>query len=155
MTQYLKLVHTDTIGGGSSTTTIDLLGGTLQLRENGWETIDNKREETIFETIDLLAVADDATTLAAKATIDEILEIAEQYASNNLRSDPVWLYFQADGEAAKRALVLSGSSVLTTEGCLGTLLGVDRTILRVVIERPPYWEDEETNIITLSHLENN
>ena len=152
MTQYLKLVHTDTIGGGSSTTTIDLLGGTLQLRENGWETVDNKWEETIFETIDLLADSTDATILTAKATLDEIFEIAEQYASNNLRSDPVWLYFQADGEAAKRALVLSGSSVLTTEGCLGPLLGMDRTILRVVIERVPYWENEDTLVTIKNNL---
>ena len=155
MAQYLKLVHTDTTGGGSSTTTIDLLGGTLQLRENGWETTDNEDgENSIFETIDLLSTAGDAAILTAKANLDEILEIAKQYTKNNLRSDPVWLYFQAEGEAAKRALVKSGRSVLTTEGCLGPLLGTDRTILRVVIERVPYWENEDSLMTIKTNLHN-
>jgi hypothetical protein len=47
---------------------------------------------------------------AEKKKLDLLLYKARLFNSNPLSSVPVWLYFNADGESAKRSLVLDGST---------------------------------------------
>ena len=141
------------------TTTANFLTGNARLAVDGYSNTDAADEEGyIWEPIKLinpLATTADADLRTAKKTIDELLEKARRWKANNLEPDPVWLYWQSEGEDAKRSLVVDGSSEITGSEFDSPLLGVFGLELHVAIKRGKYWESESgTSIINLTMGEN-
>src|SRR4030066_285788 len=91
------------------TTTIDLIGGDLQLERGGWST-STSRDGRIWETFRLSSNAADADIRETQIDIDILIETARRFDGNILESTPVYLEFRSDGELQKRAVVYDGET---------------------------------------------
>jgi hypothetical protein len=139
MAQVLKLSSTN---NGD----VDLVGGTILWRMGGWETTTAK--DAIWETIDLISTAADANIRTEQARIDAILEEARQFHADPSRVNPVWLYWQSEGESVKRSCVYDGESAILTDQRLSPLLNAGGAALRLAVERAPLWEADAGTVIT-------
>ncbi|MHC4195809.1 MAG: hypothetical protein ACYSQZ_07680 [Planctomycetota bacterium] len=124
------------------TNTVYFIGGSseLKLGAGGWNT-ESISEEFIWETIELISDNTDATVRAEKKKLDLLLYKARLFNSNPLSSVPVWLYFNADGESAKRSLVLDGSTKILSDNIYSPLMGVDSIKVNAAIKRKHIWEN--------------
>jgi hypothetical protein len=132
------------------TNTVYFIGGSseLKLGAGGWNT-ESISEEFIWETIELISDNTDATVRAEKKKLDLLLYKARLFNSNPLSSVPVWLYFNADGESAKRSLVLDGSTKILSDNIYSPLMGVDSIKVNAAIKRKHIWENTSaTNVST-------
>ena len=122
MTGTLLLKYVNSMSGG--TTSVDLYGGNVKWAMSGWKTGTVTRKERIWETISVVSTASDANIRTEMANVDALFDTAKKYMNNPLNSDPVWLYWQSDGESAKRAVVTQGETEIGTDQRISPLLGV-------------------------------
>lgn len=131
MAQVLKLTDLDT--------EIDLLNGDFKLLDEGF-TLETGRGY-IWQNIDLGSTATDVTVRTTQIRIDQLIEKARSWNPDTddydpVESDPVWLYYQSEGENPKRALVVDGETEIPgSQSKMGPLLGEDAVALRIVLKR--------------------
>lgn len=133
--------------------TVDLYNGVFKVQS--WETTTGGVET--WENMSLVAKdVTDAQIRTTAGTIDKMIEDAQLYASNILLDDPIWLYWQSEGETAKRALIFDGAMTIRNEGKVSPLLGADGALMNLTLERHPLWEDTAGTILptwtNISHL---
>lgn len=129
--------------------TVYFIGGSskLQLRTGGWNT-ETISEEFTWETIELISDLLDATVRTEKKTLDLLIYKARLYAKNSLSSEAVWLYWNTDGETAKRALVVDGSTEILSDEIYSPLMGIDSIKLAVALKRKVWENTSYTNVGT-------
>lgn len=122
-------------------TTINLLTGPLKLAASGFS-FASSNEGTVWDTVRLVGSTTDAGLRTAIAQLDDFFERAEQYASSNFESQPVWLYWQTDGESAKRYIVFGGGVSIVADDTNTPLLGVGYVAVDVAILRGAEGEND-------------
>lgn len=133
------------------TDTVNFITGSLELRAGGWNT-ESFDDEFIWETIELISDITDSTVRSEKKKLDALLHRARLYAKNSLSSDAVWLYWNADGETAKRSLVLDGSTEILSDEIYSPLMGIDSIKVAVALKRMPFWENTSYTTVNKTSL---
>jgi len=149
MAGTLLLKHVDNMGG-AGTTSVDLYSGNVKWRMGGWSTKSEGQKESVWETINVVSTTTAANIRTEFDKIDELFETATKYMSNQVRADPVWLYWQSDGESAKRSPVINGESEIGTDQRLSPLLVTNGMTGRLAIERLSFWESESGTAFSLA-----
>lgn len=149
----------------SQGTTVDLLAGTMQLLDGTWMTSGAgeaydytntpygaipafKNFDNVVETMDLLGNAASATIRAGTDAIEDILEGARLYHSNDLYDTSYWLEWNANGESAKRSLIYSGKLQYPLSTGVNQFIPHSRLLARLAIVRHPLWENTTATTIT-------
>lgn len=147
------MAHVLTIKRGT-TTVLDLLGGNIRARMEGWETKTGAPDEVIWETFELVgAAATNALYLAALYDIQEFISNARQYLSDKQYGNPCWLHFQAEGGAEVRSLIVDGELEMSAEGHLSAFLGDGGVgFVSLSLARMPWWEEVANTVKTSSAI---
>lgn len=135
------------------TNTVYFVGGSsvLLLSTGGWNTV-SENSEFIWETLELVSDTTDSSVRTEKKTLDLLLKEARIYATNELSSNPVWLYWNADGESQKRSLVLDGSTEILSDDIWSPLMGINSIKVKLAIKRKPFWEATSTTSASTTGL---
>lgn len=141
MAQTLKITD--------GTTEIDFLASTLFAVGEGWQSAESGLEP-VWETFDLAGNITDANLRTAQSNLEKLFRQARRYIDNPVENNPVWLYFSSEGESAKRALVLDGSSRISASGRSSPLLGAGGTLMSLAIKRAPFYENTSGTAIANS-----
>lgn len=135
MAKVLKLYN-----GASN---IDLLAGDLILERDGLA-IKSGRDK-VWETINLISASSGSTIRTAQENIDKFIEQARRFEENPVKEDPVWWYWQSEGESVKRAVVFDGETELFSRAPFNTPLDPGNgSILRLALKRHQQWETDTT-----------
>jgi len=151
----------------SQGTTVDLLSGTMQLIDNTWMTQTPGEEydynkvpfgavpsfknfSAVQETMDLLGNDTSVNVRSGVNSIEDVLEGARLYHSNELHETSYWLEWNADGESAKRSLLYTGAMQYPLSVGVNQFLPNNRLVGRLTMTRHPLWETTTATTISSS-----
>jgi len=146
--------------------TIDLLSGTLKLRDQQWTTRTPALNlgythtpfgaqpqfnylEPVVETIGLVAQASVSSVLSAVNEIESALESVRRYFADPLYDESWWLEWNLDGESAKRSLLYRGNLQFPTGVGYGPF-APDGFVARLSLTRHPLWESPSESFASSS-----
>lgn len=130
---------------------IDLLTGDLILEYEGLS-IKSGRDR-MWETINLVSGSSDAAVRTAQENVDKFIEKARLFDANQVKADPIWWYWQSEGESAKRAVVFDGETELLSRGPFNTAIRPGNgSTLRLTLKRFHEWEAASVTNKTASSL---
>lgn len=153
----------------SQGTTLDLLGGTLKLLDNSWvtrsppleydytkstygATAQLKNFGTVVETMDLLGNDTTVNIRAGTNALEDILEGARLYHSNDLHDTSYWLEWNIDGESPRRSLLYEGAIQYLQGVGLSPFMENDKLHCRLALTRHPFWENTSATSISSSNV---
>lgn len=94
----------------------------------------------IWTTFDVFGRTTDTSIRATQVALTKLRSDARQYINNPVYDDPVWFYWQSEGETAKRALVYDIVVEILPIGPITPLLGVSNIYFRVAVQHG-IWEN--------------
>lgn len=137
-------VHKIATWGG--TVLYNFLTGDLQLEyQDGWQ-LSEGDGGSVVETYRLVGMTDDSSIINAVNDLSDIAERVRNFGSNDKNKDAIYLYVGANGETAKRALIVDMSDTVPSPDYIQSpLLGKSLGCYVVAITRGP-WEATGTAI---------
>ena len=126
------------ITDGSST--VNLLTGNLYVEAGGFSYASVEDESLLWTTFDILSTASAANIRTEMVKFEKLIEQAKNYHNDINENDPVWLYWQSEGESAKRALIHDGTFSLENMGRYSPLLVVDGLVATLAVQHSKIFE---------------
>ncbi len=150
MAQSLAIINQD------ASISIDLIGGTMELRSGGWSTHTALDGDGIWEVIEVVSRDTDANLRTAKRKFDAIIDQARLWAAKPYEDTAVYFTWKSEGENLKKAIIFDGESEINSDGPYSPLLGetIPGAFLRLSVLRHPAYEvandtDSDTGLSTL------
>lgn len=130
------------VSGSTDLVTVDFQSD-LILDERGWET--GTAVSEVWERLDVYSNNSDSDLRAIDEKLTKLGGEARLYISKTYRPNPVWFYFQSEGEGVRRAVVKDIQSVYRNYGpATSPLQGFSQAYVSVAIQRLPGYEPSTT-----------
>lgn len=149
MAERLRLANLD------QTTTVDLLSGTLKLKNATWETQSpspNAAPGRVQETMDVQGTDTVANLLAGVKAVEDVLAGASLFDKDPVQYTSWWLEWNANGESEKRTLLYGGALRVLAQSRLNPMMTDGHILARLGLSRHALWENASATSISTTGL---
>jgi hypothetical protein len=130
--------------GGTASSSIALgsvdLQSTLKVSSSGFGY--KTDSDLMWTTFDIVSSSSDEAFRHELFKLDRLSDFANRYGADYTLSDPVYIYWGADGELpVRQTLVHDIVYELVPDSVLTAMLGKDSAKLRLAVQHDPFWSD--------------